>query len=238
MKNLSRLLRLSALLASSTTLNAASISIYASHATTLYSGWDDDYGYIGDYASGRDSVLDVYYESYYTADGLLGFDLSSLYALLGGSDSLLINSVSLTIGETSNSYGANPFWVMGSTYDVWDEATITYDGFYAMSPFSGMTNMGTSSFLNTYDGYQPAVSLDMDSAIQSDFYNDGYLSLLIAAGDWTFTSPSQMYGVDSAYEPLLEIDYTINSVPAPESLMMLLFGLITVFAIRRQSHQQ
>lgn len=238
MKFLTRLLIVSAFLTSSLSLNAATISIYASHATNLYSGWDDDYGYIGNYASGRDSILDVYYESYYTADGLLGFDLTSLYSLLGSGDSLMINSISLTIGETSDSYGANPFWVMGTTYDAWDEATITYDDFYAMSPFAGMLNMASSSFLTSYDGYQPAVALDIDSTIQSDYYDDGYLSLMIAAGDWTFTSPSQMYGVDSDYEPLLEIDYTINSVAAPESLMTLLFGIITLFAIRRQTRQQ
>tara|TARA_Y100000588_G_C14061586_1_gene841686 strand:- start:77 stop:796 length:720 start_codon:yes stop_codon:yes gene_type:complete len=238
MKYLFRLLVIFAFVSNSMSLNAATISIYASHATTLYSAWDDDYGYIGNYASGRNNTLDVYYESYYTADGLLGFDLTSLYSLLGGGDSMMINSVSLTIGETSDSYGGNPFWVMGTTYDNWDEASITYDDFYAAAPFGSLLNMASSYFLSTIDGYQPAVALDLDPGIQTSYYDDGYLSLLIAAGDWTFTSPSEMYGVDSAYEPLLEIDYTITStVPAPGSLLTLLFGLITLIAVKNQSRQ-
>ena len=69
--------------------------------------------------------------------------------------------------------------------------------------------------------------------------NDGYLSLLVWPGDWTFTSPTYLYGMNSQYLPYISVDYTITNVPEPETYALMLVGLGLVSRMsRRRSRQE
>ncbi|WP_289031245.1 hypothetical protein [uncultured Paraglaciecola sp.] len=237
MKKLTKLIFTTTLLSASLITQATEIEISIDQVTNLYSAWDGS-DYSGDYASGRDTRLDIYFESYYTADGLLGFDLASIYDGLGGNHAVVINSATLAIAESDGSYGNNPYWVAGSQYDAWGEDTITFDNFYANSSYDDMEILGIGDFLGYGNvGYLTPVSLDVSEIMQNTFFDDGYLTLAIWAGDWTFTSPSEMYGADPDFGPLLTIDYDIVDVPEPSSAALILFfGLgLSAYAKRKQA---
>jgi len=182
--------------------------IYVDQASTLGAYFDDEetFDYVGDFASGRDSILDVYFESFYAADSIVGFDLSPLYNQLSCGETITINSVSLSIAETADSYSNIEFWVDGLLDDGWDEETITWNDVYEDANF---LHLGVAEFLYRSDDYLPAISLEITNEVQSDYLDDGYLTLVLRASDFTFTSPGELYGADTDKEPFITVDYDV-----------------------------
>ncbi|PCI42546.1 MAG: hypothetical protein COB51_12915 [Moraxellaceae bacterium] len=196
--------------ATSSIAGADVIDVYVDQASTLraYYDYEDTFEFIGDVASGRDSRLDVYFESNYAANSIIGFNLSSLYNQLSCGEKIIINSVSLSIAETG-SYTDIDFWVDGLLDDGWNEDTITWNDIYESSDF---LNLATAEFLHASDDYLPPINLAMSSELQNDYFDDGYLTLVLRASEFTFTNPGELYGADADKEPFVTIDYSVVTV--------------------------
>lgn len=216
---------------------AASINIIADQITNLGASYDSSLNaYVGDFAAGRVSDIDVEYSSFYASDGLLGFDLSAIYDSLLPGQTVSINSVSINLANTANSFSNLPFDIFTSNIDAdnWDESTVTFNSYYGsdyLAPWNRTTLLGSGDSVFTADGYIDPVALTITDQFQADYFDDGYLSLLIWAGDFTFTSPMEFYGADTAFEPSLSIDYSISEVPLPPAMYLFLsgMGLLSLF---------
>lgn len=184
------------------------ISVDQASSLRAYYDYEDTFEFIGDVASGRDSLLDVYFESNYAGDSIIGFNLASLYEPLSCDEKIIINSVSLSVSETG-SYTNIGFWVDGLLDDGWNEATVTWDDIYENPDFF---NLGGGEFLHGSDDYLPAIALELSVDIQNDYFDDGYLTLVLRAAEFTFTTPGQLYGADTDKAPFITIDYNVVTV--------------------------
>jgi hypothetical protein len=208
---------------------ADTLDIVAQQGTQLASSWNDDVGnYTGDYNTGRANSFLIQFGSYYVTDALIGFDLQPILAQVDPGETLVINTISLTLTREAGDYGTyNPLWVsapMGAGADNWSENVITYDDYYAANPFGSTQSLGTMTTPD-YSDFPSAMTLDLAGLPSSSAMDDGYLSLLVMAGDWTWTSPTYLYGMNSPYAPSITVDYSITAVPEPETLALFLAGL-------------
>lgn len=220
---------------------AQGIDIAATQGTQLAASYDDTVNdYTGDYNTGRANSFLIEYGSYYSTDALLGFDLQPILNQVGASDILTINSVTLTLTrEAGDSGQGNPLWVRTSQSneaDNWNEYVITFDDYYAANPYSSLTTVGTATTPSYSDA--PSVMPVNLGLLDPNTMNDGYLSLLVMAGDWTFTTPTYLYGMDSQYSPYISVDYTITNVPEPETYALMLVGLGLVSRMSRRRNRQ
>ena len=117
--------------------------------------------------------------------------------------------------------------------------TVTFNSYYGsdyLQPWNRVTSLGSGEPNNASDNYLSPISLSLSSVNQANYFDDGYLSLLIWSDEFTFTDPFQFYGADSAKEPFLTIDYEIVTVPVPAALYLLLSGIGALGLIARRKY--
>jgi hypothetical protein len=220
---------LGALGAMSVPAGADILDIVAQHGTRLEASWNDEVGdYTGDYNSGRANTFPIEHSSYYLTDALIGFDLQPILAQVDSGETLSINAISLTLTREAGDSGSfNTLWIrapLGVAADNWSENIITYDDYYATNPYASTQSVGTT-ITPDYSDYPSAMTINLTSLPSTSAMDDGYLSLLVIAGDWTWTTPTYLYGMNSPYAPSITVDYSITPVPEPETLALFLAGL-------------